>query len=216
MTATTGLPRLLGARLIMVVRAPSATDAIAAVEAARCGGVDVIEVTFTTPHATDVIRELGAYDDLMVGAGTVLSVDQAQAAIAAGARFVVSPGLDADLLRWAPADVPVVPGVLSPSEVMLATEAGTPAVKLFPAQSVGPAHLRALLAPFPDLQVIPTGGVDADSAADWLDAGAAAVGIGGALSPNSAVTTDVAASVTAEAARAVAAVRPYRNTPSRR
>lgn len=211
MTAPEVLTRLQDAGLVMVVRAPSADDAIAAVAAARRGGIQVVEVTYTTPHATDVIRDLQAYDDLLVGAGTVLSRDDARAAAAAGARFAVSPGLDLELLRWATADIPVVPGVLSPSEVMRATGAGARAVKLFPARTVGTDHLRALLAPFPGLRAIPTGGVSADNAADWLAAGASAVGIGGALSPNTPVTDAVADSITAAAVRAVTAVATYRN-----
>ncbi|UYM04962.1 bifunctional 4-hydroxy-2-oxoglutarate aldolase/2-dehydro-3-deoxy-phosphogluconate aldolase [Solicola gregarius] len=212
MTAPGVLPRLFDAGLVMVVRAPSADDAIAAITAARRGGIEVVEVTFTTPDAVQAIaRVRTAYDDVLVGAGTVLSRVDAEAAVDAGAQFVVSPGLDLDLLRWAPTDIAVVPGVLSPSEVMRANRAGADAVKLFPAHTVGPAHLRALLAPFPGLRVIPTGGVTPDNAADWLEAGAAAVGIGGALSPNTPVTDLVADSITDEAARAVAAVRSHRH-----
>lgn len=206
------LPELIRSRLIMVVRAPSAADAIAAVSAARQGGIAVAEITFTTPDAPAAIRAIRTeHPDMIVGAGTVLTRAEAEASIDAGAQFIVSPGLDPDLIASVPPGVAVVPGVLSPSEVMRATSAGARAVKLFPARSVGIGHLRALLAPFPDLLVIPTGGVSPADAADWLQAGAAAVGIGGALSPNVRVTRSVAGSIAAEAARAVDAVATYRN-----
>lgn len=212
MTSTGMLERIEDIGLLMVLRARSADDALTAVAAAHDGGVRSVEVTFTTPEAPAVIERVrAAYDDLLVGAGTVLTIAQAEAALVAGASYLVSPGFDRGLLGWAAdQDVLAVPGVLTPTEVTAAVSADARAVKLFPASTVGTGHLRALLGPFPDLRIIPTGGVSASNAVDWLDAGAVAVGIGGALSPNVTVTPDVAATITSAATESVAAVRTRR------
>lgn len=117
-----------------------------------------------------------------VGAGTVVSVGQAGQAVDAGAEFLVSPHLDPELLEWAVAhDIPLIPGALTPTEIVAARRHDPPAVKVFPAHVGGPQYLRSLLAPYPDLQLIPTGGVNGDNAAEYLAAGAAAVGVGGWL-----------------------------------
>lgn len=205
MSARATLDEIAAARLIMVVRAPSADAARASIAAARSGGVRVIEVTFTVPDAASVIRELVADAGVLVGAGTVLTLEQAETAIDAGARFLVSPGLDESIVRFAvERDVLVLPGILTASEVMRARALGVLALKLFPADSVGPAYLRALRGPFPELAIMPSGGVSAANAADWLAAGAIAVGMAGSLSPASA-NPDTAA-IAAEARRALAAV----------
>lgn len=208
MNALDTLHRIEQHRLIMVVRAPSAADARRAIAAARTGGVAVVEVTFTVPDALDVIRDLAADPDVIVGAGTVRTIEQASQAIEAGAQFLVSPGLvDAMIPLAAEAGVLMIPGTLTPSEAMRAAQLGASAIKLFPASSVGPEYLTALLAPLPDLKVIPSGGVSESNAGYWLRAGAVAVGMAGKLSPNREITPEVSAQITDQARRSVAAVR---------
>lgn len=211
MTRHATLDRIAQQRLIMVLRSGSPDDAARAVAAAIAGGVRIVEVTFTVPEAPALIAELRARhgDELLIGAGTVLSAAQAEDAIAAGAEFLVSPGFDARLMGVARSnDVLMVPGTLSPSEVMAALRAGAIAVKLFPAEAVGPRYLRALLAPLPGLAVIPSGGISARNASEWISSGAIAVGIGGALSPAGAIDPALQDTITAEARRAVEAVHP--------
>lgn len=214
MSAASTLSRLSTEQLVMVVRAPSAASAHVAIAAAIAGGVRVIEVTYTVPDTVSVIRDLAANADLVVGAGTVRTRAQAEAALNAGAEFLVSPGLDDELVSYAVArDVLMLPGVFTPTEVLRALKLGALAVKLFPADLAGPAHLRALRGPLPDLQVIPSGGVSAGNAREWLDAGALAVGMAGSLSP--AVALPDAPAITAAARRALAAlVAPHtKNLP---
>lgn len=209
MNSSHTLERLGRERLIMVVRAASADDALRAIAAARAGGVRAVEVTFTVPDAASVIRELVAEGDesLIVGAGTVLTQDQAADALAAGARFLVSPGFDEALLDFAIRnETLMVPGIYTPSEAMRAVELGATVVKLFPAESVGPTYLKALRSPLPELRVIPSGGVTAANAPGWIAAGAVAVGMAGRLSPSGPIDSRVAADITAEARAAVAAV----------
>lgn len=184
MSAKGTLDALIASKLVMVVRAPGPEAARTAIAAARAGGVTAIEVTFTVPDAVSIIRELAAEPDLVVGAGTVLTVEQAEAALEAGATFLVSPGLDEAVTSLAvERDVLVLPGVLSATEVMRALALGALAVKLFPGDAVGPSYVKALRGPFPGLAVIPSGGVNAQNAADWIAAGAVAVGMAGSLSP---------------------------------
>jgi 2-dehydro-3-deoxyphosphogluconate aldolase/(4S)-4-hydroxy-2-oxoglutarate aldolase len=173
-------------RAIAVVRARDAAEAVAIAEALAAGGLHAIELTFTTPGLAEALseaaRRLGRR--VLLGAGTITTKEQLGEAVDAGAEFLVSPHLDPALLRAMLATGRLaLPGVLTPTEVAAALRAGVSAVKLFPASTVGAGHLRALLAPFPDLQVVPTGGITIDSARDWLDAGAAAVGLGGELLP---------------------------------
>jgi len=199
------LSEIASKKAIMVVRAPSRNAAAAAVGAAVDGGIRVVEVTFTVPGAVDLIRELAEDPRLVVGAGTVLTVTQADEALAAGAQFLVSPGLDADVLRRAvDSDRLMLPGVFTPTEVIQALDLGACAVKLFPAEIAGPSHIRALRGPLPDLKVIPSGGIRASNAAEWLAAGAVAVGLAGSLSP--ATDRPDCDAIRAEARRIVAAV----------
>lgn len=172
---------LRAARVVGVLRARSVEDALERSARAVAAGLRCVEVTFTTPGAAAAIRKLAArHPSVLVGAGTVLSERQASAAAAAGARFLVSPHLDARLLeRAADLGVPFVPGALTPSEVQRARDLGAPIVKIFPAARVGgPRYLRDLLGPFSDLEIMATGGVTLDDASDYLAAGALAVGLG--------------------------------------
>ncbi|MEA2223657.1 MAG: 2-dehydro-3-deoxyphosphogluconate aldolase / (4S)-4-hydroxy-2-oxoglutarate aldolase [Solirubrobacteraceae bacterium] len=169
-------------RIIVVVRAADDGDAAAIARAAADGGLRAVEITTSVPGAAALIATLrGALaDDVLVGAGTVLSVRQLDAVLAAGAQFVVSPGLDRLLVeRCAAARVPILPGVLTPTEVMAGRALGLDALKLFPANTAGPDHLRALRSVFADIAFVPTGGVSSANAAGWFDAGAHALGLAG-------------------------------------
>lgn len=151
------------------------------------GGVRAFELTLNDPeadalHSIEAVARVAADLGLDVGAGTVLSIEAAQRAIDAGATFLVSPHLDPSLVRWAATrGVPAFPGCSTPTEILTAWRAGAAAVKLFPASVVGPAFLRELRGPFPDIPVVPTGGVTVDSAPSFIAAGAVAVGMGGWL-----------------------------------
>ncbi|HMI84072.1 MAG TPA: bifunctional 4-hydroxy-2-oxoglutarate aldolase/2-dehydro-3-deoxy-phosphogluconate aldolase [Polyangiaceae bacterium] len=164
-------------RATAILRTTSADAARAAMEAAVEGGFRILEFTLTTPNAFGLIEEFAKRPGLIVGAGTVLLPQEAQAAVAAGAQFLVSPIADDGMIRRArQLGVAAIPGTHTPTEMVQAHRAGAPLVKLFPAPAGGPAYLRAVLAPLPFLRVVPTNGVDEQNAADWLRAGAFAVG----------------------------------------
>jgi 2-dehydro-3-deoxyphosphogluconate aldolase / (4S)-4-hydroxy-2-oxoglutarate aldolase len=178
--------RLRAARVIAVLRTPDADSGVRAARALAEGGVRAIELTFTTPGAEDAIRraraELG--DEVVLGAGTIRDRAQLVAASDAGADFFVTPHLDPALLdAMLATGRAVLPGTLTPSEVAAALAAGAEAVKLFPATVVGPSYVGALRGPFPEVQVVPTGGIGPGDVQPWLDAGALAVGAGGELCP---------------------------------
>lgn len=179
------LQRIRDTGLIPVVRAESADQAMRAVEAIKAGGVDVLEVTMTVPGAIGVIEQLAkAYGgEALIGAGTVLDPETAQACIQAGAQFIVSPALNEETIAFCrDNDVAVFPGALTPTEVLRAWNAGADAVKVFPAGAVGGAsYLKALKAPLPQIELVPTGGVNLKTAADFIKAGAMALGVGADL-----------------------------------
>lgn len=188
------LERLAEAGCVAVLRSRTAGDAERTAHALAGAGVRAVEVTFTVPGAASVVERLRADlgDGVLVGCGTVTSARQVGDAVRAGAQFLVSPGLEPGLgTALAASGLPFLPGVLTPSEVMSAVRLGAVAVKLFPASTVGPGHLDALRGPFPDLAVVPTGGIGAGSAARWIRAGALAVGAGGALAPPEAGEEDL-------------------------
>jgi 2-dehydro-3-deoxyphosphogluconate aldolase / (4S)-4-hydroxy-2-oxoglutarate aldolase len=180
------LDRLRVLRVIAVVRGQSADEALLLAEALVAGGVGAIELTFTIPGAEAALAEarLALGGAALVGAGTITKRDQVGSAVAAAADFLVSPHLNIELLHEMLATgILSVPGVLTPSEVVAATDAGASVLKLFPASVLGSAYLRALHGPFPGLQVIPTGGITPTTAAEWLGSGALAVGLGSELVP---------------------------------
>jgi len=202
------LERLRAARVIAVLRTPDADSAVRAAQALAEGGVRAIELTFTTPGAEDAVRraraELG--DEVLVGAGTIRDRAQLEAALAAGAEFLVTPHLDLVLLAAMVATGRLVlPGTLTPSEVAAALDGGAEAVKLFPASAVGRSYLKALHGPFPGLPVVPTGGIGPGDVQAWLDAGAVAVGAGGDLCPAALVAEGRWDELTATAERYLAA-----------
>jgi 2-dehydro-3-deoxyphosphogluconate aldolase / (4S)-4-hydroxy-2-oxoglutarate aldolase len=173
--------------VMAVVRGASAEAAAAAATALAEGGVRAIEVAYTVPQAADALRSLAGQHELLLGAGTVLTTAQAREAVAAGARYLVAPNFDPTVADAAASlGVPLLAGVLTPTEVAVAMPR-CPVLKLFPANIAGPAYLRALRGPFPALRAVPTGGVRADNIAEWLDAGALAVGAGSDLCPPTVV-----------------------------
>jgi 2-dehydro-3-deoxyphosphogluconate aldolase/(4S)-4-hydroxy-2-oxoglutarate aldolase len=186
--------RILEIGIIPVVRASSPDEACLAAEAVREGGIPVVEITMTVPGAVDVIRELvkNCGSDVLVGAGTVLSVDAARRCIDAGAQFLVSPGLNLQTVAFAAGEGKLImAGALTPTEVMAAWDAGADFIKIFPCGQVGGAkYIRALKGPFPQVPFIPTGGVNLNTAAEFLEAGSVALGIGGELVQAEALKTN--------------------------
>lgn len=170
--------------LIAVVRARTAEQVLPLSEALIGGGISAIEITMTTPGALDAIRTARKVfgQRALIGVGTVLDEATCQAALQAGAEFVVSPICRTSLVRLAhAADRPILLGAYSPTEAQLAHEAGADFIKLFPADSLGPKFIKALRAPLPHLRLVPTGGVDLENVRDFMKAGCAAVGLGSAL-----------------------------------
>ena len=197
-------------RVVAVLRLADPDRLRAVIDALAAGGVRVFEVTMTVPGAIELIGQLadGLPAELMVGAGTVLDADTARRAIAAGARFVVSPVFRRDVITAChERHVPAMPGCFTPTEIFDAWEAGADIVKVFPSTSLGPAFIKDVRAPLPQLKLMPTGGVSIDNAADWLRAGAVAVGIGSALVDASAVKAGDFAAITQNAARLMASIR---------
>jgi len=196
--------------IIPVVRARSADEALGFVEAICAGGIPILEITMTVPGAVGVIaaltKRLG--DDALIGAGTVLDADNARACVDAGARFVVSPALDIPTIEACrKLDVPVFPGALTPTEIVTAWRAGASAVKVFPAGAVGgAAYLKSVKAPLPQIELIPTGGVSLKTAADFIAAGAMALGVGADLVSGEPVA------ITEKARQYVAAVTAARSS----
>lgn len=168
----------LGAeRAAAILRTDDAERGALAMEAAIRGGFRIVELTLTTPHALELIGELSGRPGIVVGAGTVLGVDEARAAVEAGARYLVSPVVDEGVIAAArDLGVAVMPGCHTPTELLRAHRAGAPLQKLFPAPAGGPAWLRSVRGPLPFLRVVPTNGVDAENAIEWLAAGAYALG----------------------------------------
>lgn len=193
--------QLLASGVIAVLRARDVQGLTQVARALRAGGVGVLEITLTTPGALDGIAELSrAGDGMLVGAGTVLDAAAARSVADAGARFVVSPTLEPEVVRiCGERNIPCIPGAFTPTEILAAWRGGAPLVKLFPAAAVGPGFVRDLLAPLPFVRVVPSGGVTLDTVGDWIRAGVAAVSVGGALlgAPPAELTTRARAFVTA-------------------
>lgn len=211
---TDRLARARATGVLAVLRAASPEAALEASEAIIRGGVTGIEVTFSTPDAPAVIRELIARhgETAYVGAGTVTTVAQAEAAAEAGAEFLVSPGTLPGLTRAMLATGRVVmTGAMTPTEVMTALELGVDVAKIFPASLGGPSYLGALRGPFPDAPLMPTGGVNPDNLAAWFAAGAVAVGAGGDLANNASIAAGDLADIEQRSARFAAALAAVRS-----
>ncbi len=214
MTKTEVLKRIRETGLIPVVRAESADQAMRAVAALKAGGLNILEVTMTVPGAIEVIQTLAAEygDETLIGAGTVLDPETAQTCIRAGAKFIVSPALNEETIKFCRRqDVAIFPGALTPTEVVRAWKLGADAVKVFPAGAVGGAgYLKALKAPLPQIELIPTGGVSLKTAADFIKAGAMALGVGADLVDPKALREGNAALLTERAREFLEIVRVTR------
>ncbi len=190
MTTDQQLQRIINTGVVAVIRASSGERLVEAAHALVEGGVNILEITYTVPNASEVIRRVisSLGERALVGAGTVLDPQTAEEAIRAGAAFIVSPGTNRDVIRLCRRSQRLVmPGAFTPTEVIAAWEAGADVVKIFPSDSAGPKHLKALRAPLPHIPMMPTGGVDLNNAADFIRAGACALGVGGSLVRQSAV-----------------------------
>jgi len=200
--------------LIPVVRATSADEAMRAIDAIREGGVSVLEITMTVPGAVGVIEQVAKNygDDALVGAGTVLDAETARACILSGAKFVVSPALNIETIECCRRyGVAVMPGALTPTEVVQAWTVGADFVKVFPAGALGGAsYLKALKAPLPQIELVPTGGVSLKTAADFIKAGASALGVGADLVDLQAIRDGQANVITERAKQYVEIVREAR------
>ena len=208
------LATLRDVAIIPIIRASSADAVVPVAEALLHAGLPVVEITLTVPNAIDAIGAVAKRfaGKLLVGAGTVTDAETARRAVEAGAEFIVTPCLVPEVIEAAQrADVAVLPGALTPTEVFEAFRAGGDMVKVFPAQSVGgAAYLRALRGPFPNIPLVPTGGVTLDNIADMFKAGAAAVGVGTELISQDALNRRDYAAIGAVAKRFLAAVRQAR------
>ena len=193
--------------VLAIIRYRSPGDIRAVIDAVLDGGVRLVEVTIDTPGALDVVAGAAA-DGIAIGVGTVLTADQARRCADAGASFVVAPSLSPDMVEAAlGAGVEPIPGVLSPTELMSARRAGAEAVKVFPARPAGgPSLIRALRGPFPDVPLLPTGGIEPDDVAAFLDAGATCVGLGATLVGGSPPEGSDVDAIRVRAARVVASI----------
>lgn len=214
MSQKTLLQNILDVGVVAVIRAKSGDELVDVASALIEGGVNAIEITFTVPKAEKVIeavaRELG--DHAIIGAGTVLDVNTARVAIDAGARFVVSPALHLPTIEFCKQNnIVVMPGALTPTEIVTAWQAGADVVKIFPSiEATGPQYLKALKGPFPNIEMMPTGGVTLATAAAFIKAGACALGIGSALVDPKAIAERKFSDLTTLAKKYVEIVREAR------
>jgi 2-dehydro-3-deoxyphosphogluconate aldolase/(4S)-4-hydroxy-2-oxoglutarate aldolase len=199
--------------IIAIMRAKSSEQLIAAADAIKAGGVSVIEVTMTTPGALGLIEAAKARygEDVLFGAGSVLDPETARAAILAGADFVVAPTLNLDMVALCNRySIPVMPGCYTPTEALTAWEAGADMIKLFPASVGGADFLKAILAPLPHLEIVPVGGVNLETAADFICKGAAALGVGSSLINQKLLDADDLGELTGRAKAFIAEVQKGR------
>jgi 2-dehydro-3-deoxyphosphogluconate aldolase/(4S)-4-hydroxy-2-oxoglutarate aldolase len=203
---------LLDTGVVAVVRMDNSGELLEVAEAIRAGGVCCIEITMTTPNALRVIEEVASrLDDVLVGAGTVLDPETARATILAGAEFIVSPTLNFKVIEIAKRYSKIVaPGAFSPTEILHAWEAGADIVKVFPATKLGPQYFKDIKAPLPQVRLMPTGGVDAENAADFIRAGADVICVGSALIDKKAIEVGRFEALTANARQLIAAVKEGR------
>src|SRR5437764_2774916 len=200
--------------IVPVIRAASAKKALAAADAVAAGGITILEVTMTVPGALDAIRQLvkNLGNEVLVGAGTVLDADAARQCFEAGAEFLVTPGFDLATVKAAnEAGKVIMAGALTPTEIIAAWKGGADFIKIFPASAVGgPSYLKALRGPLPQIPLVPTGGVNLNTAAEFIRAGAAALGIGGELVSAAALNSGDTAQITELARKYLAIVQETR------
>ena len=208
--------------VVPVVRASSSREALIAAEAVCQGGIPIVEITMTVPGAVEVIRELSksSGSEVLIGAGTVLDPETARRCLDAGAQFLVSPGLNLATVELAVREkILIMAGALTPTEVITAWNAGSDFVKIFPCGQVGGAkYIKALKGPLPQIPLVPTGGVNLNTAAEFIEAGAAALGIGGELVQADALKSGKSQIITENARKFVEIVKQTRarmtpNTP---
>ena len=206
--------RVLEVGIVPVIRAASVRKAIAASEAVYAGGISILEVTMTVPGAFEAITELNRTlgREVIIGAGTVLDAYTANRCLEAGATFLVTPGFKHETVKFAnDHGMVILAGALTPTEIITAWEAGSDFVKVFPCSAVGGAsYIKALKAPFPQIPLVPTGGVNLNTAADFIRNGSAALGIGGELVLTSALNSGNTAEITELAKKYVAIIQQAR------
>lgn len=184
MSGSNSLQRVLDHKIVAVIRADSGDLLVDVAESLLAGGVEVMEVTFTVPRATRVLEQVAdrVGSRILLGAGTVLDTETCRAALLAGAEFIVSPAVNVEVIELCKRYGKIVmPGALTPTEVVTAWQAGADIVKIFPSEITGPKYLKALHGPLPQVRLMPTGGVNLDTAAEFLRCGACALGIGSSL-----------------------------------
>lgn len=220
MNKTEVIQRIKDVGLVPVVRAASADEAMRAIDAIKAGGVSVLEITMTVPGAIGAIEEVAKRfgDEVVVGAGTVLDAETARACMFAGAQFIVSPSLNLETIACCRRyGIAVLPGALTPTEVVQAWTAGADFVKVFPAGALGGAsYLKALKAPLPQIELVPTGGVSLKTAADFIMAGASALGVGADLVDVKALRAGQGSVITERARQYVEIVRDARQAAASR
>jgi 2-dehydro-3-deoxyphosphogluconate aldolase/(4S)-4-hydroxy-2-oxoglutarate aldolase len=210
--------QILEIGVVPVVRAASAAEARLAAQAVCDGGIPIVEITMTVPGAVDVIRELrkSAPSSVLIGAGTVLDAEAARRCVDAGAQFLVSPGLNLPTVEFAArSGILMLAGALTPTEVITAWNTGSDLVKIFPCGQVGGAkYIKALKGPLPQIPLVPTGGVNLNTAAEFVEAGAAALGIGGELVQADALKSGKAEVIVENARKFLAIVKQAREGSS--
>ena len=214
MSSLKPIDRVLDRVIVAVIRAESPDLLADVAEALLAGGVEVMEVTFTVPRATQVLEKVAGKlgNRVLLGAGTVLDPETARAAILSGAEFIVAPTVNLRVIelcrRYSKL---VMPGALTPTEIVAAWQAGADIVKIFPSELTGPKYLRAIRAPLPQIRLMPTGGVNLDTAREFLEAGACALGIGGSLVEPKAVASADLARIETLARKYVEIVKAFRD-----
>ena len=204
------LTRLIDSGVVGVIRMKDTNRLLKVIEAVRSGGVKCIEITMTVPGAVDIIRQLtkAVPADVLIGAGTVVDEETAAKVIEAGATFVVGPVLNLGVVSLcAKRGIAVMPGCYTPTEILAGWKAGADIIKVFPATSLGPKYFKDLRGPFPDIRMMPTGGVTIDNVGEWIAAGACAVGIGSDLLDKKAIEEERYDVLTERAARMVQNVK---------
>ena len=208
------LERIKSIGIIPVVRASSGDEALAAVEAIKAGGLSVLEITMTVPGAVGIIEQVAKRygDEVLVGAGTVLNAETARDCLAAGAQFIVSPALNLETIAFCrEAGCAIMPGALTPTEVVTAWLAGADMVKVFPCGALGGAsYIKSLKAPLPQIELVPTGGVSLTTAASFIEAGSAAIGVGADLVDIKAIRAGQSEKITETTRAYIEAVRSAR------
>jgi 2-dehydro-3-deoxyphosphogluconate aldolase / (4S)-4-hydroxy-2-oxoglutarate aldolase len=203
----------LGPGVVAILRTDLTVDLVGLAQALKAGGINALEITFTMPKALRQLEQLADQvgDSMIIGAGTILDPETARAALLAGAQFIVSPTTDVKTIEMTRRyDKLSFPGAFTPTEILTAWQAGADVVKIFPSDFTGPEYFRAVLRPLPQIRVMPTGGVNLNTAKAYLDAGACALGVLAALMPPEMLATGNFAGITALAQQYVAIVAEHR------